>query len=102
MHKMIDGIVVPLTPQELAEKLALDAAWEAGETLRLAEHNRKKRNDLLSETDWVATKAIDQSAQDGLSVQIPVVWLEYRQNLRDITTHVNWPNLTNEDWPTKP
>jgi len=33
----------------------------------------------------------------------------YRQALRDITTHVNWPNLvypdmdgSGGDWPTKP
>jgi hypothetical protein len=26
----------------------------------------------------------------------------YRQALRDITSHANWPNLTDADWPTKP
>jgi hypothetical protein len=26
----------------------------------------------------------------------------YRQALRDITNHANWPNLNDEDWPTKP
>ena len=26
----------------------------------------------------------------------------YRQALRDITTHANWPNLSTNDWPTKP
>jgi len=26
----------------------------------------------------------------------------YRQALRDITTHSNWPNLEEGDWPTKP
>jgi len=25
-----------------------------------------------------------------------------RQALRDITTHANWPNLSEADWPTKP
>ena len=26
----------------------------------------------------------------------------YRQALRDITTHSNWPKLEDSDWPTKP
>jgi hypothetical protein len=26
----------------------------------------------------------------------------YRQALRDITTHADWPNLADSDWPTKP
>jgi hypothetical protein len=26
----------------------------------------------------------------------------YRQALRDITSHSNWPHLSDEDWPTKP
>ena len=27
---------------------------------------------------------------------------EYRQALRDITGHDNWPNLSDSDWPVKP
>ena len=27
---------------------------------------------------------------------------DYRQALRDITKHSNWPNLKPTDWPTKP
>jgi len=26
----------------------------------------------------------------------------YRQALRDITSHDNFPNLSDADWPTKP
>jgi len=26
----------------------------------------------------------------------------YRQALRDLPTHENWPNLEDADWPTKP
>jgi hypothetical protein len=26
----------------------------------------------------------------------------YRQALRDITSHANWPYLDEADWPTKP
>jgi hypothetical protein len=30
------------------------------------------------------------------------VWVDYRQALRDITNHVNFPYLADEDWPVKP
>lgn len=29
-------------------------------------------------------------------------WQTYRQELRDITSHSNWPYLEPEDWPIKP
>ena len=53
---------------------------------------RQVRNCLLNETDWwaVADRSMTQAEMD------------YRQALRDITTHPNWPNLQESDWPTKP
>jgi hypothetical protein len=63
---------------------------------------RAIRNKLLIDTDWVITKAVDQNAQDSLGIQVPQVWLDYRQALRDITSHANFPNLQDSDWPTKP
>ena len=55
--------------------------------------NRSKRDSLLTESDWtqIADAPVDASA-----------WTTYRQALRDITSHANWPNLNDEDWPTKP
>jgi len=54
--------------------------------------NKETRNSLLTETDWWAvsdrTMTTEQTA--------------YRDALRDITTHANWPNLADSDWPTKP
>lgn len=61
---------------------------------------RKRRNKLLSASDWVVTKAIEQNAQDGLGVQIPVVWLTYRQALRDISAQAGFPATV--VWPTQP
>ena len=53
---------------------------------------RQVRNGLLQQTDWwaVADRTMTQAEMD------------YRQALRDITTHPNWPNLQESDWPTKP
>ena len=57
-----------------------------------AEINRSKRSNLLSETDWWASSDLTMtSAQTA-----------YRQALRDITSHANWPHLDEADWPTKP
>lgn len=57
-----------------------------------ARENREKRDTLLSRTDWWATsdRTMTQAQTD------------YRQALRDITTHANFPNLVDADWPTKP
>ena len=57
-----------------------------------AEANRKKRNELLAETDYFALTDVTMDA----------AMTSYRQALRDITTHSNWPNLADGDWPVKP
>ena len=54
--------------------------------------NRIARNRLLDETDWMANS--DLTMSDEMKT--------YRQALRDLPTHSNWPNLEDSDWPTKP
>lgn len=58
----------------------------------VAEGNRIIRNQKLAETDYFALSDVIMSD----SMQL------YRQQLRDITTHENWPHLSDNDWPTKP
>ena len=53
---------------------------------------RSQRDALLSETDWMALSDNTLSAE----------WAAYRQALRDITDHVNFPWLNDEDWPVTP
>ena len=60
---------------------------------------RAKRNQLLTETDWVTLKAIDDS-NDGLGIQLPQVWMDYRQALRDLPA--NTVDAANPVWPVKP
>lgn len=60
---------------------------------------RNLRDELLAASDWVITKAVEQS-QDGLGIQIPVVWLEYRQALRDVPQQAGFPH--DVIWPTMP
>lgn len=58
-----------------------------------AEAMRATRNQLLTSCDWtqVADAPIDKEA-----------WATYRQELRDITAHANFPNLAEADWPVAP
>ena len=57
-----------------------------------AKTSRLERNTLLTETDWWCLS--DRTATQAQ--------LDYRQALRDITSHANWPNLNEADWPVKP
>ena len=63
-------------------------AWDDG----MASSNRGKRDGLLAETDYFALTDVTMDA----------AMTTYRQALRDITDHSNWPNLSDADWPAKP
>lgn len=53
-----------------------------------------KRDMLLTQSDWVVVRAIDQGTS------IPTDWQTYRQALRDITNQSGYP--TNVVWPVAP
>ena len=61
-----------------------------------SEEVRQKRDFLLQETDWIIIRAVDTNTE------IPNEWKIYRQSLRDITQHPNFPNIEEGDWPIKP
>ena len=67
---------------------------------QLSKGIRERRNVLLQESDWVVTKAVEQNAVDGLGIQVPMVWVNYRQDLRDLPAQSDFPN--NVLWPQKP
>jgi len=79
-----DGVTTTKAEHEAAYQTTLDAA--------VAASNRTKRDGLLAETDYFALTDVTMDA--------PMT--TYRQALRDITAHSNWPNLEDADWPTKP
>lgn len=58
----------------------------------MAVQNRSERDAKLAATDYLAL------SDNTLSAEMTT----YRQALRDITAHENWPNLEDADWPTKP
>ena len=79
-----DGVTTTKAEHEAAYQATLDA--------ETAKQNRASRDSKLAETDFYALSDVTMSAE----------MTTYRQALRDITSHENWPNLEDADWPTKP
>ena len=73
-----------------------EAAYQADLDAKAAESVRTQRDAKLAESDWMVIK----SAETG--VALATEWATYRQALRDITTHANFPNLEEADWPVAP
>ena len=78
-----DGVTTTKAQHEAAYQARLDAG--------VAERNRTKRDGLLAATDWTGMSDVTMTS----------AMTTYRQALRDITDHANWPNLDEADWPTK-
>ena len=79
-----DGVTTTKAEHEAAYQATLDA--------NTATANRATRDAKLAETAFYALSDVTMSSE----------MTTYRQALRDITTHENWPNLEDSDWPTKP
>ena len=80
-HKLVDGIQIPLSAEEIAQRQAEEIAWKAGAFDRAIAGLRSKRNSILASSDW--TVLSDSPLTNKTA------WLEYRQDLRDITEGVN-------------
>ena len=79
-----DGVTTTKAEHEAAYQAKLDA--EAGASVRT------QRDAKLAETDFYGLSDVTMSAE----------MTTYRQALRDITTHANFPYLQEADWPVKP
>ena len=79
-----DGVTTTKSQHEAAYQATLDADTAAG--------HRATRDSKLAETDFYALSDVTMS--DAMAT--------YRQALRDLPDHSNWPNLQDSDWPTKP
>ena len=73
--------VTDASAEEIAERVANEAVSV-----------RADRDSKLAETDFYALSDVTMSAEMAT----------YRQALRDITDHANFPYLTESDWPIKP
>jgi len=85
---LVDGqwqqtwVITDATPEEVSQR----AEQQANDI-------RNTRNQLLSDSDWtqIADAPVNATA-----------WATYRQALRDITDHANFPYLGDDDWPVEP
>jgi len=78
---------VYMTPEEVA----------AEEITRYSGMRRQERDQLLKESDWVTAVKLETGAD------ISEEWSTYRQALRDIPTHSDFPFIrVPPAWPTKP
>ena len=87
MDKYVNGVLTPLTADEITE---LEGSWADRENDRLANKARVERDSLLAETDWMALSDVTMS--DAMTA--------YRQALRDIPSQAGFPSSVT--WPTKP
>ena len=69
-----------------------ETAYQADLDAKAAASVRSTRDAKIAETDWMALTDVTMSTEMAA----------YRQALRDITTHANFPYLEDSDWPTKP
>jgi len=94
-HKLVDGVEIELTAQEIAQRQAEATAWANGAFDRAIAGLRQKRNSILASSDW--TVLSDSPLTNKTA------WLEYRQDLRDITEGVNTVAKVNAVvFPVKP
>lgn len=77
--KMVNGVEVKLTADEIKELEARDKEWADGEYDRLMASIRRERTNLLAECDWMGMSDVTMSDD----------WKTYRQKLRDITKDVD-------------
>ena len=92
-HKIVDGVQVELTADEIAAIAANEQAWNDGAYDRKMSDTRQERNRLIAETDYLALS--DNTLSDDMKT--------YRQALRDITEGVTTLDQANAvTFPTKP
>ena len=87
--KYVEGFYDP-SAYRLADGKAVSTVTEDNEIER---SNLTRRHSGLKATDW--TQLADVALTDSQKTK----YATYRQAMRDITTHSNWPNLNDSDWP---
>lgn len=88
MYKMVDGVTIKMSDEEIAE---YEASQPTAEEILAEKWSliRRDRDGRLAATDWRASS--DLTLSDA--------WKTYRQALRDVPTQSDPDNIT---WPTEP
>ena len=92
-YKMVGNNRIELNSEELAEVTTRETEWSNGALDRALADLRETRNQLLTETDWMANSDVNMSDD----------WKTYRQALRDLPSGLDTIEKVNEkEFPTKP
>ena len=92
-YKMVNGERIQLTAEEEAARDAEEQAWSDGAFDRAMADLRRRRNNLLKDTDFYALSDVTMSAD----------MTTYRQDLRDLTNGLSTVADVNAVvYPTKP
>ena len=93
MKKLVNGILMDMTAEEISARQAEETIWNNGALDRALNNLRFKRNLLLAETDYLALSDVTMSSS----------MTTYRQELRDITSGITTVEEVNDVvFPTKP
>ena len=99
-HKIVNGKIVALTPQEITDRQKAEAAWLASQPspLEVAMQDlRARRNKALADSDWT------QLPDVGFNAAEKNAWMIYRQALRDITNNIETAEQAKSiSFPVKP
>ena len=96
-HHLINGIQVPFTAEEEAQRDQEESDWEAGAFDRAMADLRQRRNRLLAECDWEVIMAKEKGTT------LSAGFKTYRQDLRDITEGLTTvEEVQAVEFPTKP
>ena len=94
-HKLVDGVQIPLTQEEIAQRQQDEIAWNNGAFDRAMADLRQRQDAMLKSCDWVMMS--DSPIADKTS------WETYRQALRDITENLTTVEQVQAvEFPTKP
>ena len=96
-HHLINGIQVPFTAEEEAQRDAEEQAYFDGAFDRAMADLRQRRNRLLANCDWEVIMAKEKGTT------LSAGFKTYRQDLRDITEGLTTVEQVEAvEFPTKP
>jgi len=96
-HHNINGVQVPFTAEEEAQRDAEEQAWNDGAFDRAMADLRQRRDNILKASDWEVIMAKEKGTT------LSAGFKTYRQDLRDITDGLTTIDQVNAvTWPTKP
>ena len=96
-HKLVDGIQIPLSAEEIAQRQAEEIAWNNGAFDRAIASLRSKRNALLKDSDYTVLQ------DSPLTPAKKSEWMNYRTALRNLPQGLTTVEQVNSvAFPAKP